>query len=78
MAGVLPDEVGSFSAAELSSVGLIEGVEIRCLSPDALFAQFSDTRRVTRRSTTSPHSIGFSGHRCRRRSSSPPTERGAS
>jgi len=35
-----PTRWDHFSAAELSGVGLIEGVEVRCLSPDALFAQF--------------------------------------
>jgi lincosamide nucleotidyltransferase A/C/D/E len=35
-----PTKWDRFSAAELSGVGLIEGVEVRCLSPDALFAQF--------------------------------------
>ena len=35
-----PTKWDHFSAAELSGVGLIEGVEVRCLSPDALFAQF--------------------------------------
>jgi lincosamide nucleotidyltransferase A/C/D/E len=29
-----------FSAADLCGVGLIEGVEVRCLSPAAVFAQF--------------------------------------
>jgi lincosamide nucleotidyltransferase A/C/D/E len=35
-----PTRWDHFSAADLSGVGLIEGVEVRCLSPDALFAQF--------------------------------------
>jgi lincosamide nucleotidyltransferase A/C/D/E len=35
-----PTKWDHFSAAELCGIGVIEGVEVRCLSPDAVFAQF--------------------------------------
>ena len=40
MAGVLPDKMGSLLRRGTERRRLIEGVEVRCLSPDALFAQF--------------------------------------